>query len=61
MKTDIEKINTFVKRNKVYTTQWRRIYEVVEEAYFEESEIFPDDLIKYVGIMQMKILIYHLR
>ena len=25
----IENINTFEKRNKVYTTQWRTIYEVI--------------------------------
>ena len=34
------------KRNKVNTTQWRTIYKVTEEAYFEESDIFPDDFIK---------------
>ena len=27
-KIDIEKINTFEKKNKVYTTQWRTLYEV---------------------------------
>ena len=44
MKVDIENINKFEK-NKVYTTKWRTIYEVIEEAYFEESD-FPDDFIK---------------
>ena len=29
MKTDIEKINTFEKINKLYTTQWSTIYEVI--------------------------------
>ena len=33
IKIDIEKINTFEK--KVYTTQWRKIYEDIEEDYFE--------------------------
>ena len=28
MKIDIENIITFKKRNKVYTTQWRKIFEV---------------------------------
>ena len=32
---DIENINTFEKRSKVYTTQWRKIYEVIEEDYFK--------------------------
>ena len=42
----IENINTFEKRNKVNEKQWRTIYEVIEEDYFEESGIFPDDFIK---------------
>ena len=46
IKIDIENINTFEKRNKVYTTQWRTIYEVIEEAYFIESDIFPGRFIK---------------
>ena len=46
MNIDIENNNTFEKRNKVYTTQWRKIYEVIEEDYFKESDIFPDDYIK---------------
>ena len=29
MKIDIENINTFENINKVYTTQWRKIYEVI--------------------------------
>ena len=35
MKIDIENINTFEKGYKLYTTQWRTIYEVIEEAYFK--------------------------
>ena len=42
MNTDIENINTFEKRNNVYTTQWRKIYEVTEPDFFEKSDIFPD-------------------
>ena len=34
MNIDIENINTFEKRNKVYTTQWSTIYEVIEGDYF---------------------------
>ena len=30
---DIENITTFEKRNKVYTTQWRTIYEVKESEF----------------------------
>ena len=53
----LNKINTFEKRNKVDTTQWRKIYEVIEEDYFIESDMFPDDFIKNVRIMEMKLLI----
>ena len=38
----IDNINTFKIRNKVNTTTWRPIYEMIEEAYFKESEIFSD-------------------
>ena len=40
MKIDIENINTFEKRNKVNTYQWKTIYEVKEENYINESDIF---------------------
>ena len=43
---DIENISTFEKRNKVNTTQWRPIYEVIYEAYFIGSKLFSDDFIK---------------
>ena len=33
MKIYIENINTFEKRNKLYTTQWRTIYEVIQKYY----------------------------
>ena len=32
---DIEKINIFEKRNKVNTTPWKTIYEVIEEDYLK--------------------------
>ena len=28
------------------TKKWRPIYEVIEEAYFKESENFPDDFMQ---------------
>ena len=46
MNIDIEKTNKFEKIHKVNITQWGTIYEVIERAYFEESDIFPDDFIK---------------
>ena len=55
MNIDIETIILFEKIDKVYTTQWRKIYEVIKPEFFEKSDIFPDDFLKYVGIMQMKL------
>ena len=43
MNIDIENINTFENRNKVYTTQWRTIYEVIEPVFFKKYDTFPDD------------------
>ena len=40
MDIDIDKINSYEKRKKVNTIKWRPIYEVIEEAYFKESENF---------------------
>ena len=34
MNVDIEIIHTFEKRNKLYKTQWRTIYEVIEPESF---------------------------
>ena len=31
--TDIKNVNTFEKRNRVYTTQWRKIYKVIETEF----------------------------
>ena len=42
MYIDIDKINTFEKRNKVYTIKWRPIYEVIYETYFIDFNIFSD-------------------
>ena len=45
MNQDIENINTYETRTKVNTTKWRPIYEVIDEAYIKESNIFPGDFI----------------
>ena len=45
MNIDIENINTFEKRNKVYTAQWRAIYEVIEPEFLKKSDAFPDDFV----------------
>ena len=61
MKIDIENNNTFETRNKVYTTQWRKIYEVIEPEFLRKSDTYPDGFFLNVSIMQMNLLIYQLR
>ena len=46
MRKDIENIDTYENRTKVNIAKWRPIYEVVDEAYIKESNIFPDDFIR---------------
>ena len=41
---DINNIDTYETRTKVNTTTWRPIYEVIDEAYIKDSNIFPEDL-----------------
>ena len=45
MHQDIENIDTYETRTKVNITQWIPIYEVIDEAYIKQSNIFPDDFI----------------
>ena len=47
MSQDINNIDTYETRTKVNTTKWRPIYEVIYEAYIEQSKIFPDDFIRH--------------
>ena len=49
---DIEHIDTYETRTKVNITQWRPIYEVIDEAYIKESNIFPDGLSENVKTIQ---------
>ena len=44
MSQDIKHIDTYETRAKVNITQWKPIYEVIDEAYIKESNIFFDDL-----------------
>ena len=46
MNIDIENINTIEKRNKVYTRQRRKIYEVIQPDFLKETGIFLDDFIQ---------------
>ena len=46
MSQDIETIDTYETRTKVNITRWIPIYEVIDEAYIKESNIFPDGFIR---------------
>ena len=46
MSQDIKTIDTPETRNKISITQWIPIYEVIDEAYIKESNIFPDYFIR---------------
>ena len=41
MNQDIENIGKYQIRRIVNITQWRPIYEFIDEAYIKESNIFP--------------------
>ena len=47
MKIDIENINTIEKRHKNDTKRWRTIYKVIQQELFDETEIFPDIILKH--------------
>ena len=46
MNQDISNIDTYETRTKGNTTKWRLIYEVIDEAYIKEYNIFPEDFIR---------------
>ena len=46
MRKDIKNIDTYKTGTKVNTTKWRPIYEVIDEAYIEDSKKNPGDFIR---------------
>ena len=46
MSQDIHNIDTYETITKVNTTKWRPIYEVIDEFYIKESNIFPENFIR---------------
>ena len=42
---DIKNVNTFDERKNTTKTQWKAIYEVIEEYYFIKSNIFPKEIL----------------
>ena len=58
MGQDIENIGTYETITKVNTTKWRPIYEVIDEAYIKESNIFPDYFIREFKTIQKNHYLY---
>ena len=54
----ILKTLTLMKLEKVNITQWRPIYEVIDEAYIKESNIFPDNFIRELNFFQTNHNLY---
>ena len=46
MNIDIENINTIENRQKPHTKLWRTIYMVIQQYFFDATDIFPDTLKK---------------
>ena len=46
MRQDINNIDDYENRKKVNTKKWSPIYEVIDEAYIKDSNIFPEDFIR---------------
>ena len=47
MSQDINNIENYETRTEINTTNWRPIYEVIDEAYIEVTKIFPENFIRY--------------
>ena len=46
MNQDIKTIDKYENRRMVNKRQWRPIYEVIDEDYIKDYNIFPDDFIR---------------
>ena len=60
MRQDIETIDKYENRRMVNITQWRPIYEVIDEAYIKDSNIFPGDFIRECKKTQTNHNLYQL-
>ena len=46
MNTDFEDIDKIENTNTHNKTHWRKIYEVIQQEFFEENDIFPKEFLK---------------
>ena len=42
MNIDIENINKIENSHKQYTKKWRKIYEIIQQEFFDETVFFSD-------------------
>ena len=47
MTIDIKNINIIGNSHKNYTNQWRKIYKVIQQEFFDETNIFPEKTFKH--------------
>ena len=60
MNQEIETIDKYENIRIVNITQWIPIYEVIDEAYIKDSNIFPDDFIRELKKTQTNHNLYQL-
>ena len=60
MNQDIETIDKYENRRIVNIKQWRPIYEVIDEAYIKDYNIFPNDFIRECKKTQTNHNLYQL-
>ena len=53
-----ENTDKIENRHKHYTKKWRTIYKVIQQDFFDETEIFQIIFKNSARIMQMKLIIY---
>ena len=47
MNIDIENIDKILNSHKHNTKQWSKIYEVIQQEFFDETNIFPEKTFKH--------------
>ena len=57
---DIENIDKIANIHKHHKKDWSTIYEVIQQEFFDKTDIFFKELKKNARTMQMSLLIYRL-
>ena len=46
LEIDIKNIDRIKNIHKHHKTHWRKIYEVIQQEFFDETSIFPEEFLK---------------